>query len=176
MSVARRVVASAMTATLVGGAAFGACNADRIAGPRESDAPNGPRAAVVLNEQRVPFSFAHPNPCAPADGIIAFNGYVTTIITVTDDNSGGVHLGVQITEVNFSGVGTTGKLYKASREMHHSDNTSGPPPVTTTTVDNFRIIGPGPGDNFYEYTRIHVTTAANGQQTADVAETRTECR
>ena len=156
----------------------GACDAPAPTAPGRF-APDEARKAVVVNEQRVPIDRVYDNPCTGEP--IAFSGYLRTVITATDDNRGGVHLEVQVNETSLTGVGPlTGNVYRASSELHQSYNTAGAAPLETTVVDNFRIIGqaeaPEPNDDFYMYMRFHLTTNANGTQTADVAETKTECR
>ena len=99
-----------------------------------------------------------------------------TLITTTVDESGGLHMGVHVDETSLTGVGADGKDYHASGEDHSQENTSGPPPVTTTVMDNFRIIGPEQNDNFFLYMHTHVTVNANGVPTAQVDNNRMECR
>ncbi len=177
MSITRRVIATLLTTAAIGGTTFAACNADRMTGPGSSDAPRVPRASVVVNEQRVPINRTYPNPCLAASEAIAFSGYLHTLITVTVDQDGGVHLENQVNETSLTGEGLiSGKVYRASNELHSSTNDRGPAPLTTTVIDNFRIIGPEPNDNFYVRLRTHVTTNANGVPTAEVDEFDAECR
>ena len=175
--IGRRTAVAVVLAGAIGAASFGACSPDAVTGPGEAATPRMPRAAVVVNEQRVPINPAYLNPCVPQDGLIAFSGYAHTVIGTTIDQNGGVHFEVQVTETSLTGVGiVTGKVYRASNEMHQSASNQGPAPVTVTSVDNFRIIGPGKLDNFYMRMTTHVTVNANGVPTADVENGDTECR
>jgi hypothetical protein len=119
---------------------------------------------------------SRPNPCAPDDGPIAFSGFLHTVISATTDLNGGVHLGVQIKETSLTGTTVTGKVYRASSEYHQTVNDRGSAPLVVTVIDNYRIIGPEPGDNFYMYVRTHLTVNANGVPTAEVAQADPECR
>jgi hypothetical protein len=49
-------------------------------------------------------------------------------------------------------------------------------PYTFTYINNFRMIGQGPGNNFLVHTTNHVTINANGEATATVDNTSTECK
>lgn len=161
----------------VAGASVAGCNPDAMTGPSDAASPRTPRTSVVVNEQRVPITPTYPHPCVPADGMIAFSGYLHTVITATADANGGVHLGVQVKETSLTGVGVvTGRLYRASSELHQTVNDRGSAPLTTTVTDHFRITGSGPDDNFFMRMTTHLTVNANGVPTADVAHADMECR
>jgi hypothetical protein len=48
--------------------------------------------------------------------------------------------------------------------------------ATSTFVNNFRIIGPGPGNNYLEFEVAHVTFNANGTVTADFDRLSVSCK
>jgi hypothetical protein len=48
-------------------------------------------------------------------------------------------------------------------------------PFIETFVNNFKIIGQGPGNNFLVHQNVHITVNANGTLTASVDNFSTEC-
>jgi len=177
LSVARRVVATLLTAVLVGGAWFTACSGDRLTAPNATPKPQPgvPGRAVELNEQHVPITPVYNDPCTGET--IAFTGYIHIKIATTIDESGGVHLDLSSDQTSLRGVGTiTGNSYQASDEQHTLQNTQGLAPLTMTVIDNFRILGPDPKDNWIMYVHSHVTVNANGVPTAAVDNVQAECR
>ena len=174
----RRAWTTVLTAAVVTGGVLSACNADRLTGPSQlSTAPGGVQREAVVHEEHVPWTVSYSNPCAPEDGPIAFDGYINTLITVTTDLSGGVHLDTKVQEVGLKGVGpVTGKQYKASQEAMALDNFNSSGTVVTTIHNDWRIIGPGPRDNFFMYTKIHMNSNASGAPSAGVDDIKTDCR
>ena len=178
LSAARRALAMVTTAVVIGGTWFTACNPDRITGtqsPQEHPPTGKPEHSMEVNEQRVPFTTSYGDPCTMEP--IAFTGYMSTRISTTLDASGGIHFNVSIDQTSLSGVGTLSHNdYHASSEYHNVENTEGPAPLTTTVVDNFRILGPDPKDNFIFHMNSHLTVNANGVPTAQVDNVQADCR
>jgi len=76
----------------------------------------------------------------------------------------------------ISGVGEiSGDVYRGTG-VSQGTTTSGVTGFTDTFVNNFRIIGPGPGNNFLVHENVHVTVKANGTLTAFVDNFRAECK
>ena len=181
LSVARRVVATILTAVIAGGAWFTACSGDRLTAPNAPNEPAAnpqpgvPRHAVEVNEQRVPINPVYGDPCTMES--IAFTGYIHIKIATTIDESGGVHLDLSSDQTSLTGVGmVTQNTYRASDEQHQIENTQGLAPLTMTVIDNFRILGPNPNDNWIMYMHSHFTVNANGVPTAAVDNVQAECR
>jgi len=175
LSAARRVAATVVTATLVGGGWFTACSGDSITSPNKGPQLGVPGRSVELNEQHVPVTRTYPDPCTHED--VVFSGYIHVRIATTIDESGGVHLDLSSDETSLSGVGTiTQNAYHASSERHTVENTKGAAPLTMTVIDDERILGPNPNDNYFMYMHSHVTVNANGTPTAQIDDVRAECR
>ena len=49
-------------------------------------------------------------------------------------------------------------------------------PFTDTFVNNFRLIGPGTGNDLFGHDTIRFTINANGDLTAEVVNSSVECR
>lgn len=175
LSAARRIIATVVTATLVGGVWFTACSGDRITSPVDRPQPGVPERAVELNEQHVPIQTTYLDPCTQES--IVFSGYIHVRIATTIDENGGLHLDLSSDETSLTGVGTvTQNQYHASSERHTIENNQGPAPLTMTVIDDLRILGPNPNDNWFMYVHSHVTVNANGTATAGVDNVQAECR
>jgi hypothetical protein len=164
-----------MTAVLVGGAWFTACSGDRLTSPNAKPQPGVPGRTVEVNETHVPITRTYPDPCTQES--IVFSGYIHVRVATTLDENGGIHLDLSSDETSLSGVGmVTQNSYHASSERHAIENARGTAPVTMTVIDNFRILGPNPNDNWIMYMHSHVTVNANGTTTADVDNVQADCR
>jgi hypothetical protein len=53
---------------------------------------------------------------------------------------------------------------------------NGDPPLAYTSVNNFRLIGPGPVNNFTVHPVLHLNVNANGEVTVSLDSGKTECR
>jgi hypothetical protein len=72
---------------------------------------------------------------------------------------------------------TTGDSYQATGITQNSFNGSlQNGQATTTFINNFRIIGQGPGNNFLVHETFHVTINANGDVTNTVDNFTADCR
>ncbi len=139
-----------------------------------------PALAEVTTNMSVPLNLTVFVPCA--NGGVGENvdliGNLHLLFTVTINNNRvtvqshfqpqGVNGLGQITGDKYQGTGVT-------RYFTTYDNVDSFP-VVTTYVNNFRIIGHGPGNNFTIHETIHVTVNANGDVTADVDNFKTDCK
>lgn len=124
-------------------------------------------AAVEVNDQ-TEISFQVFIPCADggAGEVVDLNGPLHTLISFTIDGnnvSGYMHFQPQ----GISGTGeTTGTKYQATgitKESFKSSLQNGQ--ANLTFVNNFRIIGQGPGNNFLMHETMHVTINVDGTGT-----------
>ena len=77
----------------------------------------------------------------------------------------------------FSGGSVnTGDRYQSTGVMQEHFNSPTGGTISETFVNNFRLIGPGRGNNLLVHQIVHVTTNANGDVTADVFNSRIQCR
>src|SRR5438045_5441448 len=107
-------------------------------------------------------------PCAAggAGELVDLSGPLHTLITFTingNNVSGKFHFQPQ----GLSGTGeTTGEKYQATgvtQESFKSSLQNGQ--ANDTFVNNFRIIGQGPGNNFLVHETLHITINASGTAT-----------
>ena len=126
-----------------------------------------------------PFSDSGPVPCANggAGEQVDLSGSLHELFHVTVDDSGAVHVTAHDNPQGINGVGeTTGAKYQATGVTEdHENQGSGGLPVTFTYVNNFRVIGQGPGNNFLFHENMHVTINADGTVTVSTDNARFTC-
>ncbi len=77
----------------------------------------------------------------------------------------------------ISGSSESGVPYRAvgvSQEIYKGTLANGQ--ASYTSINNFRIIGQGPGNNYTVHTTIHYTFNANGEVTAEVLNNKVDCK
>ena len=136
------------------------------------------KAAVTDNES-VPFSFSQFVPCANggAGEVVDLSGdlHVLTTLTINGNNVSAVsHFQPQ----GISGTGgTTGAKYQATgitTESFKGSLQNGQ--LSDTFVNNFRIIGQGPGNNLLVHEVGHITFSADGTVRVDFDNPTVDCR
>ena len=152
--------------------------------PTSPPAPEGLRpsfaaALAITTSERIPIELVVDVPCANggAGEIVELGGYLHILdhVTFTDN---GLHVKSHFQPQGISGVGlTTGASYQATgvtqEEFNIPLNTLG---FTDSYVNNYRIIGQGPGNNFLIHETVHVTVNALGEVTSEVGNFRVECK
>jgi hypothetical protein len=135
-------------------------------------------AAVQVND-RTDISLTIFIPCAAggAGEVVDLNGPLDTLITFTintNNVSGFFHFQPQ----GISGTGeTSSEKYQATGVTQQSFKTSlENGQANLTYVNNFRIIGQGPGNNFLVHETMHVTINANGAITVFHDNFSVECK
>lgn len=134
--------------------------------------------AVTTNEQ-VPFAQINLVPCANGGlGELVLVQGTLHIQSHTTINNNRASLKIHFQPQGATGTGlTTGDTYRATGVTQEHDSI----PLTGgafnfTFVNNFRLIGPGPDNNFLVHQTVHVTVDANGVVTTVVDNTSIECR
>ena len=116
-------------------------------------------------------------PCADggAGEVVTLSGDLHTLLRYTESASGTIHAASHFQPQGISGVGeTTGDKYQGTGVTQDEFNaTVG---VEETFVNNFRIIGQGPGNNVLVHSVFHITFNANGSITALVDRLSVDCR
>jgi hypothetical protein len=139
--------------------------------------PSAVGAEVVTNE-RIDFTgFTVFVPCANggAGELVTFEGPLHVLIAVTLDKAGGFHLKEHSQPQGLTGVGAdTGDKYQGTGVTQ--DTFNGKVGETFTFVNNFRMIGQGPGNNFLVHETLHATVNANGVATVVHDNLSVECR
>jgi hypothetical protein len=135
-------------------------------------------AAVTTNDKQT-IAFSVFVPCAnggageSVDGTITLHTLLTS--TVNGNNvSGKFHFQPQggdlvgsVTGDKYRPTGVTQDHFKGSLQNGQ---------YTETFVNNFRIIGQGPGNNFLVHEVFHITINANGDVTVEHDKISEECR
>jgi hypothetical protein len=101
------------------------------------------------------------------------------LLTHTVVNQSGITEKVHIQPQGIAGTGVdSGDKYQATGVTQQITHTSSDPSAdqTFSFVNNFRLIGQGPGNNFLVHETVHVTTNARGVQTAFVDNFKMNCR
>lgn len=136
------------------------------------------QAIVSHLDQKVNFDgFTVFVPCANggAGEDVVFLGTLHILETATI-NGNKVRLKFHFQPQGLQGIGTvTGDKYNATGVTQETDNiaTVG---AETTFVNNFRMVGQGPGNNFSVHQVFHITVNANGDITSVVDQFTTDCK
>jgi hypothetical protein len=150
--------------------------------PTALDAPDIRASAIpTKTNEIVPIAFGPFVPCANggAGEVVWVSGnlHINDHVTINDNR---VHVLSHYNAQGIQGVGlTTGDTYRdagATKETFNFFVGVDDFPLTYTYVDNFRIIGPGPGNNLTFHLTFHVTVNANGVVTTVVDNGRFECK
>lgn len=124
----------------------------------------------ITVSQSFPISLVVNVPCAVngAGEDVFLSGSLHDLFHITLDNTGGFHLSQSDNPQGVSGVGlTTGAKYQATGITRSSAFEAAPVfPIVETFVNNFRIIGQGPDNNFLVHEDAHVTVNADGTLTS----------
>ena len=126
-------------------------------------------ASTVTSSTTFPISLTVFVPCAVggAGENVALSGDLHDLFHVTFDGNGGFHLDALDNPQGVSGVGlTTGNKYQGTGVTRSDfEGTAGGTSVFTF-VNNFRIIGSGPGNNLLVHDNFHVTVNPDGTVTS----------
>ena len=150
-----------------------------VAACADSPAPVAPGAPGVLatleadavEQVTVPFSATIWIGCANggAGESVALSGELVISSHETVDADGGTHTRQMMRPQAVTGVGaTSGMNYKGTGMAFMSEGVSDDGGSVYTFVNNFRIIGQGPGNNLLVHLVVHQTTNADGVVATDV--------
>ncbi len=136
-------------------------------------------AATTTDNVKIPISIGVFIPCA-AGGVgevVFLDGNLHSLFHSTV-NGNNFKIKIHNQPQGISGVGlTTGDKYQGTgvtQETFGGSFVNGQ--FSDTFVNNFRIIGQGPGNNFVVHQTFHVTFNANGQLTAFVDKFSSDCK
>jgi hypothetical protein len=137
-----------------------------------------PVSAATTSES-FPFVQLEEVPCANggAGETVSIEGTLHVVVRLTTDKAGGVHTTLHFQPQGVKGTGlTTGDIYRGGGVTRWTTNTNSDSlPLTETHINNFRLIGPGPGNNVQVHMNTHVTINANGVITAEVDNSSAIC-
>jgi hypothetical protein len=107
--------------------------------------------------------------------LVELMGNLHILITFSANSAGGFNAKTHFQPQGISGFGLiTGLKYSATGETQ--DIFSAKAGVQSTFVNNFKIIGQGPNNNYLIHENIHLTINANGVVTADVDNFTADCK
>jgi hypothetical protein len=132
--------------------------------------------AAESSNTSFPIAFSVFVPCANggAGEVVALSGELHDMFNVSFD-SDGMRVDVHDNPQGVSGRGlTTGEKYQATGVTRFKLSSAGS--IDITYVDNFRIIGQGPGNNFSFHDNLHLSINANGDVTAFHDNFRADCK
>jgi hypothetical protein len=135
------------------------------------------QATTVTTNEQVPITLFAFVPCANdgAGELVELTGTLHLLSHVTIDAQGGLHVKQHAQPQGVSGIGlTTGDRYQGTGVTQSQFNATAA--VEETFINNFRIIGQGPDNNFLVHSTFHVTVNANGEVTTVVDNFSIECR
>ncbi len=129
----------------------------------------------------IPFDLTLFIPCANdgAGELVQLSGPLHALFHNTISPNGRITFKFHFQPQGIRGMGqTTGDRYQATGETQGTttfDGVSGFP-FETSFVNNFKIIGQGPGNNFLVHENFHVTINANGELTVLVDNFSIACK
>jgi len=136
------------------------------------------RADALMQNFQIPINLSVLVPCADggAGEVVDLSGDLHVLLHVTLHDDGRFVFKEHFQPQGISGTGeVTGDKYQATG-VTQDITVRGRVGVTTTAVNNFRIIGQGPGNNLLVHVTFHVTVNANGTATAEVNNVRVGCK
>ncbi|HET7813027.1 MAG TPA: hypothetical protein VFL13_01485 [Candidatus Baltobacteraceae bacterium] len=152
-------------AVILGSCSGGAGPANPLPQIARSAAVSQRAAQSVVSNLKLPLQFDIFIPCADngAGENVALSGTLHDLATAVV-NANTVHITFEDNPQDLKGIGqTSGDKYEGTGVTREDVNFAVTGfPANFTYVDNFRIIGPGPSNNFLVHEVAHLTINANG--------------
>ncbi len=136
-------------------------------------------AAPVVTSEKVPLELYVNVSCASGGTgeDVYLTGELHIVSAVVFNGTGGLTLQSHYQPMGVSGVGSTGTQYRATGITRDTLTVAAASlPFTATYVNNFRIIGAGPDNNYLVHETFHATVNANGTVTTSVDNFSMECK
>jgi hypothetical protein len=139
------------------------------------------QAQSFTEHQVFPLTFGVINPCTGEE--VIFDSTLRTVLHITQNEGGGA-IFVSNGTLHGQGVSSSGAKYVINQfgnvvSKTPTSDTASSPTVAFTIVSNSNVIRtgePSAPDNFMLRQTFHLTQNANGEFTATVDKTETECR
>ena len=142
-----------------------------------SAVPASAQATTVTTTIPIQIDLATSVSCAAggAGEVVLLTGTELAVFVTVVDDSGAFHTQVHFISQGISGEGqTTGDRYQWAGATSASFN--GTVGFENTFINNYKIIGPGPGNNLLIHETFHATIQADGEATAYVYYYTTTCQ
>ena len=152
-----------------------------LVGSRSIASASANSATTVTTNEQIDVTLFVFVPCANggAGEVISVSGPLHVLTHTTISNSGMAHVKQHFQPQGLSGEGfTTGDKYQGTgvtQEEFNVDLRDGAP-QTDTFINNFRMIGQGPDNNYLVHENFHVTVNANGEVTTVVDNFSVTCK
>ena len=160
--------------------ALAACAESPVAPLRAIDQPPSLSAVTSSSSSTVPFNRRLWISCANGGlgETVQLIGQIEIHSHTTENANGGMHMSTHVRPAGVIGVGqVTGAVYRGTGGTFQSEGEAdGGFPYVYSFVNNFRVIGQGPGNNLMVHLTVHQTINANGELTADVDMSSSECK
>ena len=140
-------------------------------------APALAKATTFTDNVRVPVDIFVFVPCAAggAGEFVDLTGTLHILFVTTIDSKGGFHSKFHFQPQGITGTGfTTGAKYQGTGVTQGTFN--GKIGFVNSFVNNFKIIGQGPGNNFMIHENFHITVNAKGKLTVVVDNFSVKCK
>ena len=155
-----------------------ACS-ESVVAPAHDDFAPAFSATVATTNLEVPFAIAVFISCAldGAGEVALLSGTLHVLTHVTLNDAGGFTVKTHFQPQNLGGTGlTSGDAYRGVGVTQQTQTVgAGGLPFEFTFVNNFRMIGQGPGNNFQVHQNVHVTVNKNGVVTAAIDNASVTC-
>ena len=154
-----------------------ACQQDALA-PKLASTNATPAAVAggVETNVSIPLNLVVFISCANggAGESVSLDGALHILLNTTIDDQGGAHLKEHFQPQGLTGTGqTTGDKYQGVGVTQDELNVVAG--TTFSSVNNFRMIGQGPGNNFQVHENVQITVNANGTVTVTHDNLTTSC-
>lgn len=114
------------------------------------------------------------NPCTGE--VVILNGMLHDLFHINVDSNGGLHLKIHDNPKNVTGTSDSGVKYQGTGVTQFGEEYHVNMGMEFTSVNNFRIIGKGPGNNFMIHNNLHVTINQDGTVTSYHDNFVSECK
>lgn len=139
------------------------------------------KATVVTSNDKLDTNILVWIPCAlgGAGEFVLLTGTLHVTTHTTIDSANNVHVSAHFQPQKLKGVGqTSGDKYNGTGVTRWNYKFGGVnfPLYIMSEVNNFKIIGQGPGNNYRVHWTLHITINANGIMTANVSNVKIDCK
>jgi hypothetical protein len=134
-------------------------------------------AATSTMSRKTPFDEERLVPCANggAGEIVALHGTLHELFHITSGPAGTLTIKFLGNSQGIFGIGlTTGDRYRGTGSTHGTFTMH--KGTTNAFIDNFRLVGPGPDNDFFVHETAHTTVNAKGELTVSTDKFTIDCK